>query len=101
MIVLHPRPTWRSTNGRWPTILWLTFTIKMVEILGVVIVLFVVIVFIGLLRITYNVAKGGVDIMEFFGNAGRAGTKRELRNNETNQRNTSSKKRWSSDGRLK
>lgn len=38
--------------------------------------------------------------MEFFGNTGRPGTKRELRNNETNN-NAKRSKKWSKDGRLK
>jgi hypothetical protein len=33
--------------------------------------------FVGLLKLTWNISKGGIDIMEFFGNVGRAGTRRE------------------------
>lgn len=45
----------------------------MVEWIGLGIVVGGLIVFCGLFFLTYNIAKGGVDIMEFFSNTGRRG----------------------------
>jgi len=53
------------------------------------------------MKITWNIAKGGVDLMEFFGNAGRAGTRRQMSNDEINERKKQKykPKKWDIDGK--
>lgn len=50
--------------------------------------------FIGLLKLSWNISKGGIDIMEFFGNAGRPGTSREKNMNDYKKKD----QKWSDDG---
>jgi hypothetical protein len=73
----------------------------MVEwVIIIAICLVVPVVFI-MIKISWNVAKGGVDLMEFFGNAGKAGTVRQQSNDEINARKKGVKKKWGQDGKMK
>jgi len=45
----------------------------MVEWIGVGLGFIVIVGFIGGIILSWNIAKGGIDIMEFFGNAGQRG----------------------------
>ena len=53
-----------------------------------------IVFFYGLLRVTYNMAGAGIDIMEFFGNIGRAGTSREQKMGDYKKSNA----KWGNDG---
>ena len=65
--------------------------------LGIILVLGVIF-FIGLIKITYNIASGGVDMMEFFGSAGRPGTSRELGMNK--MQDSKKEFKWGEDGKI-
>lgn len=54
--------------------------------------------FYGMLKLTWNISKGGIDIMEFFGNAGRPGTSREQTMNDYDKKKKGNAK-WGSDGK--
>lgn len=45
----------------------------MVEIFGIIFVVGGTLLLVGGIIMSYNIAKGGIDIMEFFSNAGRRG----------------------------
>ena len=73
----------------------------MVEWVIIIIIVLIIPVFWGFTRITWNIAKGGVDLMALFGNAGRAGTVRQMSNNEINDRKKGTNKKWSMNGKKK
>jgi hypothetical protein len=52
--------------------------------------------FYGMLKLTWSISKGGIDIMEFFGNAGRPGTSREQTMNDYKKKRGDTK--WNGDG---
>ncbi len=54
-----------------------------------------ILIFGGLLKITWSISKTGVDIMEFFGNAGRPGTAREQGRTQPRKENPT---KWKQDG---
>jgi len=75
----------------------------MVEIIGIIIVVGGIILFFGGIMLSYNIAKGGVDIMEFFSNTGRRGAG-HTRNDISGFGSDHVKKdnpKWNTDGRMK
>lgn len=52
--------------------------------------------FYALLKITWSISGTGIDIMEFFGNAGRAGTSREQKMSDYKKKDLNQK--WKDDG---
>lgn len=58
-------------------------------------------VVIAMIKISWNVAKGGTDFLQLLGNAGKAGTVRQQSNDEINARKASKNKKWGYDGKKK
>ena len=73
-------------------------------IIIIAICIIIPVVFAGI-KISWNVAKGGTDLMELLGNAGRAGTVRQQSNNEINankkKKFDAKNKKWGNDGKRK
>jgi len=67
-------------------------------IIYVTIAIFSILFIAGLFALTWQISKGGIDLMQFFGNAGRPGTSRELTRAGTDEVKESGKK-WSTDGK--
>lgn len=75
----------------------------MVEIVPVLIVLGVIILGYIFIKFSLSMARGDMDMSVLFGNAGRAGTKRQHSNDEINERKKKKydrKKKWDKDGKL-
>lgn len=71
----------------------------MAEFLFIIIIGFIGIIFLGLLAVSWNIAKGGTDIMEYFGGHRGAGYSRNDITGEGAPRKKNPK--WSKDGGLK
>lgn len=73
----------------------------MTEWIIIGVILLIIPVTIAMIRISWNVAKGGTDLLELLGNAGRPGTSRERSNREINERKKSKIKKWDINGKKK
>ncbi len=52
-----------------------------------------------MIKISWSVAKGGVDFMQVLGNFGKAGTIRQQSNDEINARKKGNNKKWGKNGK--
>ena len=71
----------------------------MVEWLIIVAICIMIPIVLTAIKISWGVAQGGVDLMAFFGNAGKAGTVRQQSNDEINERKKGNNKKWGSGGK--
>jgi len=73
----------------------------MVEWLGVGIVLLFVIFIIGLIRMSWSIAGGGIDLMEFFAGGRGAGHTKNSISGEGAPREKIENPKWAKDGKMK
>jgi len=73
----------------------------MVEWLGIAIVLGFSIFIVGLIRMSWDIAGGGIDIMEFFGGARGAGHTKNSISGEGATRVKIENPKWETDGKMK